>query len=41
MAFPTSPVDGQIHGKYVYNSTIQAWEKYGDIKSRGSMQSKS
>lgn len=26
MAFPTNPVDRQIHNRYIYNATKQAWE---------------
>ena len=27
MAFPISPVDGQIYKEYVYNTTISTWNK--------------
>jgi len=36
MAFPTSPTNGQIYGKYKFNSTKTAWEQTGDIVDSGS-----
>lgn len=27
MAYPTSPVDGQIYGRFKYNSTTSSWDK--------------
>lgn len=30
MAFPVSPAEGQIYGKYYYDSSLQAWEEIQD-----------
>lgn len=27
MAFPTSPIDGQIHNGFTYDSTVNCWNK--------------
>lgn len=27
MSFPTSPIDGQTHNGFVYNSTVGGWDK--------------
>ena len=30
MAFPTSPIDGQIYNEYKYNTSTAAWKVYTD-----------
>ena len=34
MAFPTSPTDGQIYGKYRYNESKGAWEKLDPLNAQ-------
>ncbi len=33
MAFPVSPINGQIHGKYKFNSTKTSWELFSALGS--------